>query len=128
MSGRGTILVVDDEEDVRRMLSSALALRGYEVVAAACGEEAVAIAEHRAFVLALCDLKMPGIDGAETTAALKQLQPRLPIVICTGFLSEESLAVCRERGACDYLRKPFSLEDLHRTIERNLARQKIAAS
>jgi DNA-binding NtrC family response regulator len=117
---RAAILVIDDDEDMRATLALSLLSRGYEIVTADGGETAVRLASARRFDLATCDMKMPGMDGLATIRALKVVAPDLRIVVVSGFITEVDYEECCARGACDYLRKPFSIEDLHFVIARAL--------
>jgi CheY-like chemotaxis protein len=112
VSAQARILVVDDEDDVRDMIAYALSSEGYAVSTTASGDDAVAAARSGAVELVICDIKMPGMDGVEITRRMKQVAPNLPIVIVTGFLSEDTLAACNAGGASAYLRKPFELAEL----------------
>jgi CheY-like chemotaxis protein len=120
-SVKQTILIIEDEEDVRQMIALTLSLRGYDTVTASSGEEALRVAASRPFDLVICDMKMPGMDGVETTARLRALCPSLRIVIATGFLSDAALAACSAEGAIAYLRKPFEIDELHRLVAATLA-------
>jgi two-component system cell cycle sensor histidine kinase/response regulator CckA len=106
------ILVVDDEDVVRDILTDFLTLGGYEVLTAASGEEGVALAEREEPEVILLDALMPGIDGLETCARLKaQERTRgIPIIMMTGFgvMPDEAETV----GAEDFVSKPFKLDDL----------------
>jgi DNA-binding NtrC family response regulator len=115
---RATILIVDDEPDIREILAFELEDAGYEVVAAACGEAAIELAQLRSFALALVDMRMPGIDGLQTLAGLKALHPNLPVVIATGCASREMEEKSIGHGAFDCLWKPFDLDELTSIVQR----------
>lgn len=121
---RGRILVVDDEEDLRDMLAFLLEGDGFEVETADGGLSALAVARRRRFDLAVTDMKMPGMNGIETLAALKEVDPSIEVVVLTGYASEQTAAECLRRGAYGYLRKPFELDDLRVLIHRALARHR----
>jgi DNA-binding NtrC family response regulator len=129
MSGeRGRLLVIDDEEDIREMLSFVLSRDGFAVTVADSGQAAVDLVQggHR-FDVAITDMKMPGMDGMETLAALKKIDPTIEVIVVTGYASEQTAAECIKLGAYGYLRKPFELEDLRALIDRALARRAGAA-
>ena len=113
-----TVLVVDDEPDMVDMLARRLTQRGYVVATATSGDQAVALARTRHFDLAITDLKMPGMDGIETTAALMQVNPKLVVIVATGYATPDTIEKCFENGASEYLRKPFTLDDLDSLLRR----------
>ena len=121
MTARGRVLVIDDEQDMREMLALVLETRGFEVETAESGPAAIAAVERRRFDVALTDLRMPGMDGIETLAALKKRDPALQIIIATGYASDETAGVCMQRGAYDFIRKPFDLRDLQALLDRALS-------
>ena len=98
-----TILVVDDESAIRRILSLFLTDRGHRVVEAATGEEAVAAADQTAFDLAVVDFSLPGIDGLQTLGRLRERDPALASVFMTAYGSIRSAVDAIRAGASDYL-------------------------
>ncbi len=114
------ILVVDDELLLRDVLYDYLTRQGFSVFLAASGEKAVELARKQRFHLALVDIKMPGMSGLEVTIELKKLDPRLLIVIMTGYPSLNSAVSAIKSGAAEYIVKPFRLEELKRIILKNL--------
>jgi two-component system response regulator PilR (NtrC family) len=111
------ILVVDDEADVREGLRQLLSMEGYEVTTAESGAVALERAKPRRFDLVLTDLRMPGMSGVETLMGLKQLHPSMPVVVVTGYASNETTARCTREGAFGYVLKPFDLNHLLRVIQ-----------
>jgi two-component system alkaline phosphatase synthesis response regulator PhoP len=105
-----TILVVEDEEDIRELLKYNLEKEGYQVLGAATGEEALKKVRDRLPDLILLDLMLPGIDGLEVCRRLKgEAQTRhLPIVMLTAKGEETDIVAGLELGADDYVTKPFS--------------------
>lgn len=112
------VLLVDDEEDLRETLADLLAHVGYRVTTADSGVSAVAAARTHGFDLLLTDLRMPGMDGAETITAIKAIDPAIRVIVVTGYSSEEVAADCRRRGADEIVPKPFDIEELLRVMER----------
>jgi CheY-like chemotaxis protein len=106
------ILLVDDEPDLRYVVSFELTRAGYAVTAVASGDEALEIAACQAFDLVITDLKMPGMDGVEMLARLRRLRPELRMIVASGWVSPEKMAECRSLGASSYLCKPFELSEL----------------
>ncbi|WP_437964839.1 response regulator [Sorangium sp. So ce260] len=111
-TGRQRVLVIDDEPAIRETLDTFLSWEGYEVATAESGEAAVKQAKEEQFDLAITDLRMPGMAGDETVAALKRLHPNLPVIVVTGYASDEAAMRCSKEGAIRIVRKPVQLEDL----------------
>lgn len=114
-SGRGElILVVDDEEAIRRVIQSTLAMFGYRVIPASNGVEAIQQfhAHHADIALMLTDMMMPGMDGSATIHAIRQLQPTLPIIVTSGLTSPEQLHAIHDLQVDHILPKPFTVEQL----------------
>jgi two-component system, NtrC family, response regulator AtoC len=118
VAARGTILLVEDRDSLRRLLARALADEGYEVAAAATGAEAVRRLAERTFDLVLTDLKLPGISGLEVLAAARERQPRTPVVVLTGYGTVGAAVEAMKLGAFDFLEKPLELPDLAHLVER----------
>uniref|UniRef100_A0A7C4VTT1 histidine kinase n=1 Tax=Fervidobacterium thailandense TaxID=1008305 RepID=A0A7C4VTT1_9BACT len=116
-SKKRTILIVDDSFVTRSILSKFLRTFGYEVLEAKSGEEGVEISKKFDVDLVVCDVEMPGLDGFETTKSIKEVKPKLPVVIFS-TLSEEQLIKGMEAGADGYLSKSEPLERLLKLIER----------
>ena len=114
---RKTILVVDDEPEIRTLLSKAFKLRGYTVLTAASGEEGLEVLSKNHCLVMFLDLNLPGINGLELC---KKIKTDLPVAIChaiTGYSSIFELAGCREAGFDDYFTKPAKLEMLFKAAE-----------
>jgi PAS domain S-box-containing protein len=113
------ILVVDDEPNIRRTLSTFLGRRGYHVVAARDGQEAMEILEDEEaiFGMAIVDLLMPRMSGLETIHAMRAARPDMPAVILTGVANTEELAQVEQLGIARHLRKPVDFDLLLRTVE-----------
>lgn len=103
------VLVIDDEEPLRRMLLYVLGRLGHEVAVAAGGAEGLALAEKSAFDVVLCDLMMEGMDGRQVLGRLKTLQPALPVVLASGYATEEDRVELLGRGAFEVLHKPVDM-------------------
>lgn len=114
------VLVIDDDPGVLEALTLLLEMEGFDVVEAESGAVAVAAARGDAFDVAITDLRMPGMSGTETLAALRQIDPSLPVIIASGFLAEGVVAECLTLGALACIRKPFELDDLLALVQRAL--------
>jgi two-component system KDP operon response regulator KdpE len=115
------ILAVDDERQIRRSLQVNLEAKGYEVMTAETGEEALQIISHRLPDLALVDLMLPEMDGIELTRILCETY-HIPIIILSAIGDEAKKIQALEVGADDYVIKPFSMEELTARIRSVLRR------
>ena len=105
------VLVVDDEPAIRRALRTPLLELGIQTVEASNGEQALHLARAESFDAVLLDINMPGIGGLKTLERLRGLAPRLPIIMLTVRDEEEDKIEALERGADDYITKPFSTRE-----------------
>ncbi len=104
------MLVVDDEETVRRVACRMLAVIGFEVRAAASGEEALEIFRAEGpekFTAVLLDLTMPGMDGAETFSVMRSLEPDVCVLLMSGFNEQEATSRFTDLGLAGFMQKPF---------------------
>jgi two-component system, OmpR family, KDP operon response regulator KdpE len=106
------VLVVEDEPKVLRALGVALEAHGYEVVATATGEQAVARAADRTPDLILLDLGLPGIGGLEVIRRVRAFLAATPIIVVSAQGDEETKVAALDLGADDYVEKPFALPEL----------------
>ena len=113
---RVSVLIIDDEPDILETMEMVLSGEGFEVTRALSGEAAVRAARARRFDVAITDLTMPGMSGADTITALREVDPALRIVISTGYASDEQRADCERRGASGYIHKPFDIDELIATV------------
>ena len=107
--GRQRVLVVDDEEGIRDLLSRTLALAEYEVDTTADGVSALESIRNDGYKLLIADLRMPGMDGLTLIREVKQIDPHLPIIIITGYSSESSAIEAVNLGVAGYLTKPVGI-------------------
>ncbi|MCJ7509036.1 MAG: sigma 54-interacting transcriptional regulator, partial [candidate division Zixibacteria bacterium] len=122
-----SILVVDDKDTVRQMLSKTLQSEGYEVDVAEDGLIALEKAKDKQYDLVLTDLKLPNKDGLEVLAALKDLDPEVAVVVMTAYGTIESAVQAMKMGAFDFLTKPFDTDHLNMLIKRALETRRILA-
>jgi DNA-binding NtrC family response regulator len=115
---KNCILVVEDEDKLRRVLQLQLETGGYQVLQAATAEEALKLADQADLVLT--DLRLPGMDGLELLTALRRQNSLTPVVLMTAFGSVESAVEAMKNGASDFLPKPFSLDHLMTVINKAL--------
>jgi CheY-like chemotaxis protein len=117
-----TILIIDDEIHLRRLIAQMLEVAGYRVLEAASGPEALHLLEEARPDVITCDIFMPGMSGYEVLEALKS-QPataEIPVIMLTALGQEKDTARAMELGAADYVTKPFGTTKLAETIERQL--------
>lgn len=117
---KNLILVVDDEESLRTVLSSELINEGYEVRTAADGDDAIVEMRNVDFDLVLLDIKMPRMNGFEVLKHIKENHARSKVVMLTGFADLKNAIESKKLGADDFVSKPYDLVDLLTTIERVL--------
>ena len=114
------VLVVDDEESIRRAIGKFLKTRGFDVVTAESGDEALFQLGQQGFVLMLCDVRMPGLSGVDVVPRALQLDSELAIMMLTAVNDAPTATESLSQGAMDYLMKPVELADLEVAIERAL--------
>jgi PAS domain S-box-containing protein len=119
-----TILVVDDDDDVRAFLTNSLEGLGHDVIAAASGEEGLERAGECVPDLALIDYAMPGMNGAEVARALRGTRPGMPILFVSGYAESGQLEDALGPDVA-VLRKPFAVADLAAAVERNLPKKRM---
>jgi PAS domain S-box-containing protein len=122
VTGRGTILVVDDEPLLRKVAAKLLQKLGYQVLEAPDGETAVALVREKGaqIDLVLLDMIMPGMDGHQTLERLRALNPSLPVLMCSGYSEGENL---RLPAGVSFLPKPYPLETLSQQVSAALRRR-----
>ena len=111
------VLVVDDEESVREALDAALAGRGYEVVTASDGVEALSILKAKHFDLIFLDILLPGMSGASLFGAVKRWDPEAVVVISTGFPQHEETLAALDYGPAMFLLKPIKMTDIETVLK-----------
>jgi two-component system response regulator AtoC len=117
---RGTVLVVDDEARIRRLLEMALSDGGYDVLVAGSAEDAEALLGEEAVDLVLTDLALPGRSGIEFLSDLRARGEEIPVILITAFGTVESAVQAMKLGAFDYVIKPFRTEEIEALVARAL--------
>lgn len=114
------ILVVDDDMMNRRMAEFMLKRKGYEMMTADSGAAGIACLQDKVPDLLLLDVEMPGMNGLETLAKIRENDAwkELPVVFLTGDFDEETIASAEKLGALDYIKKPFIPQDLQQRVEK----------
>jgi two-component system response regulator AtoC len=106
------ILIVDDEENMLEVLERVLTAAGYQVLPAAGADEALRLFNKRRPALVITDLVMPYTDGLGLLAALKEIDPSVPVVMITAFGTVETAVTAMKKGAYDYVLKPFDNDEI----------------
>jgi two-component system KDP operon response regulator KdpE len=118
---RTTILVADDEAPMRKYIASNLKIRGYDVIPAADGLEALQMAAEHPIDLVLLDISMPGPDGTQVLAALRR-ESQIPVIMLSARGRMQDKVQALDMGADDYLTKPFGVDELLARVRAALRR------
>lgn len=121
----GTVLVVDDEEIVRRSAEKILMAGGYRVLLARNGTAGLEVLAREQVDLALTDLKMPDMDGLAVLRQVRENWPDTEVVVVTGYGTVQSAVEALKLGAYDYIEKPFTPDQLLHTVSRCIERQRL---
>ena len=124
MTEKPLVLIADDDEDIRALVAFRLERAGYDVVTAGDGEQALRLALEHAPQLAVLDVMMPKLTGLEVTRRLRaeEATSAIPVILLTARVQEADIAAGFEAGAADYIKKPFSPQELRARVEAILAR------
>jgi DNA-binding NtrC family response regulator len=125
MTAQERILVVDDEEQMRELLTKVLSKNGYHVSVCGEGAEALALLEREPVDLVVTDVRMPGLGGMEALRAIKELNPEIVVIIMTAFGSIDQAVQAVKEGAYDYINKPFKIDEMLLTIEKALEERRL---
>ncbi|MBD3868638.1 MAG: sigma-54-dependent Fis family transcriptional regulator [Acidobacteria bacterium] len=121
MSGenqKARLLLIDDDDTFRQVMSSELTRRGYTVTVAATGEEALKLASSNEADVTLLDLRLPDMDGIQVLTRLREQNPATGVVLLTGHGTIDTAVQAMRLGAFDYLEKPCPIEKLEMTIHK----------
>jgi two-component system, NtrC family, response regulator len=117
----GTILTVDDEQNIRRLIREEFSLEGYDVTTARNGEEGLALIQQRPFDVILLDIKLPKLSGLDVLKKVKDLYRYQEVIMITGYGDIQSAVDSLKMGARDYVTKPFKLDDLLTIVQKAVA-------
>jgi DNA-binding NtrC family response regulator len=123
MSKSARILVIDDEESIRRTVSMTLEHAGYVVDTAENGKQAIEKAEANFYNLALIDIRLPDMEGTELLTALKETTPKMAKIILTGYPTLDNAVKATNKGVDAYLIKPVNTDELLKLIKEHLDEQ-----
>ena len=115
-----TILIIDDDDQLRKSFHKLLTEEGYAAQGAASGEAGFEIIRRRLPDLVIVDIRLPGMDGLETFEAIHALEPKLPVIIMTAYGTTETAIEATKMGAFDYILKPFEIPDMLAVIKQAL--------
>ncbi len=124
---KATILIVDDEPVVRRLLSRKLLSEGYTCQEASVADQAIELINKGSVELVLLDINMPGKSGIELLAEIEAHHPDIAVLMVTGVTDISTAVHCIRAGAYSYLTKPFNLDEISLNVERALEERKLAA-
>ena len=119
-----SVLVIDDEKIVVNTLGALLQADGFEVACARSAEQGVELLRRRRFEVAIADLAMPEMDGIQTIAALREVDPNIEVIILTGHVTVDSTIAALRQGACDFLQKPVGVAQLRPALMRALEKRR----
>ena len=120
-----SVLVVDDEKNIRITLADILVGEGYEVRTADCGEKAVKLCHKRSFDVVLLDIRMPGMDGFEAFRLIRRERPEACVIMMSAYSTQEFRRVALDEGAAAFLRKPLDLERVLELIQEAQPRSRV---
>lgn len=123
MGKHARILIVDDDESIRTVLSTILSDEGYSVDMARTGKEAVKKSNTKLYNLALIDIRLPDTEGTTLLTRIKKTSPRMRKIIITGYPSLQNAVDALNKGADAYVMKPFDMRKVLATIEEQLEKQ-----
>jgi DNA-binding NtrC family response regulator len=120
LTAKKKILIVDDEIDLRTLLSHELTTIGYEIQEASDGAEAIELLKKHQFDLALLDIQMPVMNGIQVLKYIHSHSLKTKAIMLTGYADLKHAMEAREFGANDFISKPYKIDDINSTISRLL--------
>src|SRR3989337_3621448 len=123
MDKTARILIVDDDENIRRVLAAILEDEGYSVESVGTAKKGIEKSETDFFNLALLDVRLPDMEGIELLAKLRETKPKMRKIIITGYPTLQNAVAAVNKGADAYVMKPFDVEKILQTIKEQLKKQ-----
>ncbi|MHB8581581.1 MAG: sigma-54-dependent transcriptional regulator [Ignavibacteriaceae bacterium] len=120
------ILVIDDDQSIRKTLTSYLKKQNYEVLSAENGLNGIEIIKNELPDIVITDIRMPGADGFEVLKNVKEIDPHIHVIIITAFDDMNSTVKAMQQGAYDYIEKPLEIDNLKITIQRALENKRLS--
>ena len=124
-TNRGTILIVDDEEVIRKLLRKKLSGEGYGCQEASSADQALDIMKSDTVELAILDIKMPGKSGIDFLSEMKARYPDTAVIMATSVVDSNIAVRCMKEGTYDYLTKPFNLDEVTLSVRRALEKRRL---
>jgi DNA-binding NtrC family response regulator len=121
---RARILVVDDDESIRKVLKTILEDEGYAVDTAGSGKEAIRKSHRKFYNLALIDIRLPDMEGVKLLKKMRDTMPKMRKIVVTGYPSIQSAIEAVNQGAHCYIVKPFDMREVLAAIKKQLREQK----
>jgi len=115
-----TILIIDDDEHLRKGFERMLTEEGYSVRSASSGEAGIEIIHANVPDLVILDVRLPGINGLQAFKIIHEMEPKLPVIIMTGYGTTETAIEATKMGAFDYILKPFDIPDMLSQVKQAL--------
>src|SRR5437764_4697471 len=119
------LLVVDDEQSMRELLSIVLRREGYDVILADSGRTAISVIEREPIDLLISDIKMPDVSGVDVLRAAKAVDRDILGIMITAFASTDTAVEAMRLGACDYLSKPFDIDLLKMKVREKIENRQL---
>jgi DNA-binding NtrC family response regulator len=123
MSEAARILVIDDDENIRKVLETILEDEGYNVETAETAKKAIEKSEKAFYNLALIDVRLPDMEGIELLSKLRSTKPKMRKIIVTGYPTLQNAVAAVNKGADAYVMKPFEVDKILETIQEQLKKQ-----
>jgi DNA-binding NtrC family response regulator len=123
MGETARILIVDDDENIRKVITMILADEGYAVESVDTAKKAIEITKKKFFNLALIDVRLPDMEGIELLTKMRETTPKMRKIIITGYPTLQNAMEAVNRGADAYILKPFDMEKALQTIREQLEKQ-----
>ena len=112
------ILIVDEQQGIRMLLNEVFKKEGFTTYLAANGFDAIKIAQENALDCVLLDMKIPGMDGLEILARLKEDHPELPVMMMTAYVEQHMMDRANELGVVKYFTKPFNIFEVRDEVNK----------
>lgn len=123
MSNQARILVIDDDENITKVVAAILRDKGYSVDTAGSGNEAIKKTQKNHYDLMLIDIRLPDIDGTELLTKIRDTTPKIRKIIVTGYPTLNNAVTAVNKGADAYVMKPFDVEEMLETVKEQLEKQ-----
>ena len=107
-----TVLIIDDDDQLRRSFEKLLEEEGYDVKGVPSGEAGLKVVQAQVPDLVILDMRLPGMNGFDTFQAIHEIEPKLPVIIMTAYGTTETAIEATKRGAFDYILKPFDIPEM----------------